>query len=271
MNRDARHERRLLALVPQDGGFALPRRDVPTHTQTRLNAAMSAFVAGYRLAVTWRGAHALMAQLKAIDAELAGFYFEGVGMALIYRDAFIYRDTSHMSRFMDVCDRPQGALVSIGAGCAQARLQRPMTILPHGLTDECRPFMEDGYGFHQGLFQSYRFRAKRPFPPVSAAFDYGLGRSLWFVCAADPVRLHASANRFASERRPALWRGIGVACAFTGGVTHDTLVALRDTAGVYQDDLRRGVQSANDIYATMDSVPQPMRLANDTLLTSHTN
>ncbi len=268
-----RRRRRLLALIPEGGGFVAPRDDLPASTQARLRAAVTAFVDGYRLTVQYDDQHgdqhgdprALRARLDAIDAERIGFFYEGAGMALVCADVFMPRESSQVGASLELCDRSRGALLSIGAGCAQARLSRSVTDLPDGLTDECRPFMEDGYGFHQGMFHAYRFHGKRMMPFISPAFDRGLGRSLWFVSGADASRVQTFVRRFASERHPALWHGVGVACAFTGGVERAELCRLRDAAGVHVTSLRQGVQASNRSHATMEGLPASMRLANAVL------
>ena len=90
----------------------------------------------------------------------------------------------------------------------------------------------DGYGFHQGYF---RWPDDGGAPAGSApalglrarVFDQGLGRSLWFVEGAE-VRPHRHDDRPVSRRsrHADLWSGVGLACAYAGGVARAAIEAL---------------------------------------------
>jgi hypothetical protein len=107
------------------------------------------------------------------------------------------------------------------------------------------PLIADGCGFHHGFFSPQRTIVCAAPARVSAEvrmnFDQGVGRSLWFVCAADPERIGEAIGRFAPERHGDLWSGAGLACAYAGGVVAATIVALRERAGVMLPHIAQGV------------------------------
>ena len=76
------------------------------------------------------------------------------------------------------------------------------------------------------------------------AFDQGLGRSLWFVRGADVVAIPETIAAFAPERRPDLWSGIGLACAYAGGVSPEEIACLARSAGDHSPQLAQGVAFA---------------------------
>jgi hypothetical protein len=83
--------------------------------------------------------------------------------------------------------------------------------------------MLDGYGFYQGFFDARSSFDRQTRPEGLAGesarnFDSGLGRSLYFLSAANPERIAATIKNFPADRRPDLWGGIGLACGYTGGV-----------------------------------------------------
>ena len=75
-------------------------------------------------------------------------------------------------------------------------------------------------------------------------FDQGLGRSLWFVEGASGGRIGERIGRFPRARQADLWSGVGLACAYAGGVGRDEVAALRETAGEYAAPLAQGAAFA---------------------------
>jgi hypothetical protein len=140
-------------------------------------------------------------------------------------------------------------MVHVGAGWAMARLGP----LLHGLRSCMDPLIGwlayDGLGFHQAYFHWRRHANGEPAPRSLAgyarrAFDQGLGRGLWFVEGADPVRVSAAVDRFAADRRSDLWSGVGLASAYAGGADRAALAGLRDRAGEHAAWLAQGAAFA---------------------------
>jgi hypothetical protein len=107
----------------------------------------------------------------------------------------------------------------------------------------------DGYGFHEGYFHWRRFIAGGPVPPrllgyECRVFDQGLGRSLWFVCGADVHALAEVIAHFSPRRRPDLWSGAGLACAYAGGVTGQSIRLMAQGSDLFRSHLAQGVAFA---------------------------
>src|SRR4051794_38727849 len=107
----------------------------------------------------------------------------------------------------------------------------------------------DGYGFHEGYFHWRQAVEKQVIPRrlfgyARRAFDQGLGRSLWFVDGADVARIPATIAAFPPARHADLWSGVGLACAYAGGVERASLVALRVAAGPHRSQLAQGAAFA---------------------------
>ncbi|HAX77580.1 MAG TPA: hypothetical protein DCY88_17520, partial [Cyanobacteria bacterium UBA11372] len=107
----------------------------------------------------------------------------------------------------------------------------------------------DGYGFHQGYFHWLRYVEGQVMPSrlsdyAQRVFDQGLGRSLWFVDGADVARIQKTLRGFHPRRRADLWSGIGLACAYAGGVDRAAIEALRTGAGSYLPQLAQGAAFA---------------------------
>jgi hypothetical protein len=143
-------------------------------------------------------------------------------------------------------------MAHVGVGWAAARLPWFRRSLERRLADYdplLRWLVVDGYGFHEGFFSWEKSIREHAVPPqlggyAGRAFDQGLGRSLWFVEGADPDRIAAAISAFPAGRRSDLYSGIGLACAYAGGVAHETIERLRITAGPYLAHLAQGAAFA---------------------------
>ena len=107
----------------------------------------------------------------------------------------------------------------------------------------------DGFGFHEGYFHWQRSIRARVVPHRLSergkrCFDQGLGRSLWFVDGADAERIHTSITSFPEHRRGDLWSGIGLACAYAGGVERESVEWLQRLSGKYSLELAQGATFA---------------------------
>jgi hypothetical protein len=143
-------------------------------------------------------------------------------------------------------------MVHVGLGWVVARLpwlrrhvERPLARLDPLL----RWLVLDGYGFHEGYFHWRNSVEAQVVPPglsgyARRAFDQGLGRSLWFVDGADVTRNPATIVAFPPQRHADLWSGVGLACAYAGGVGEAAIQTLAESAGPYQPQLAQGAAFA---------------------------
>lgn len=137
-------------------------------------------------------------------------------------------------------------MVYVGLGWALAVLHRRLA-RPLARLDPLLGWLAvDGYGFYHGYFHWPRaIRAQaRPRHLTGYAcrvFDQGLGRSLWFVEGMDIAHIGTTIASFPMARHADLWSGVGLACAYAGGVERAALEALHDVAGPYHAPLAQGV------------------------------
>lgn len=192
----------------------------------------------------------LAARLNQLDSELLGFAFEGAAMGLALLDLMTPWQKDRWLHFMQSGGAEHIYMSHVGVGWALARLQRWRGGHPR-LTDPLLRWLAiDGYGFHEGYFHWPKFIRSRALPERLSGysrrvFDQGLGRSLWFVNGADVQRIAATVAAFPVTRRADLWSGVGLACAYAGGVDQAALTALRAAAApLYQAQLAQGASFA---------------------------
>jgi hypothetical protein len=124
----------------------------------------------------------------------------------------------------------------------------------------------DGYGFHQGYFHWRRFiqtpsEPARPQGYAARAFDQGLGRSLWFVCGAEPRRVGSAIARFEPGRAADLWAGVGLAAAYAGGASRPELEDLRALAGALLPHVAQGAAFAAEARTRAGNPTEDAELA----------
>ena len=217
--------------------------------QVRLETIGQTFVQGYHAALQHPGAHTLATTLNHIEPELRGFAYEGAGMGLALLDTLAPWRTNYVRNFVQGLGEPHAYMIQIGVGWAAARLKRPARGWLNRL-DRLDPvtkwLMLDGYGFHEAYFDWQHVIGQQAIPNrltgyERRGFDQGVGRALWFVQGADVGRIQSSVGAFATERHNDLWSGIGLACAYAGGVCGAQLEALKQVAGADRHALAQGV------------------------------
>lgn len=236
---------RLSRILPDLPVPLLP--DVHPKIGLLLAGARTAFSLGFQQALRARP-DALSQLLRDEPFQTRGFALEGAAMAVVLLDE---ADSTHRRRLEALLTGrsvAEKALCAIGVGWASARLGRSLTWLPPGLEQQYRSSVVDGYGFHQGFFHSHRFEG-RGFPlsksELSASYDVGLGRALWFVYLGRVKAIVSVIDRMPPGRRMELWRGIGAACAFTGSTEYaaaQLAVAAAELKSHFCSGIETGIQ-----------------------------
>jgi hypothetical protein len=204
------------------------------------------FLQGYHAALAEHTLEALSQRLVEVDLELRGFAFEGAAMALDILDELRPWRPGRMQEFLSGLARPHIYMAHVGAGWSLARLRFSLNRRLRRFDPLLRWLVLDGFGFHEGYFHWRRYADGVSIPAELhgyrlRAFDQGLGRSLWFVGGADIGHIHPLLHRFNLTRRNDLWSGIGLACAYAGGVDAASLEKLRAASGSGWPHLAQGV------------------------------
>lgn len=219
----------------------------------RLERIGVTFLSGYHAALEEDNVDTLGYRLNCVESELCGFAFEGAAMALALLDGLTpWRSGQPMARLPTFLRGPGAShayMIHVGVGWALARLPWPTRWPPRWLDPLLRWLVVDGYGFHQGYFDWRRYIKAQSRPAqlsdyACRVFDQGLGRSLWFVEGADVVQIPQTIATFSQARQADLWSGVGLACAYAGGVDRLQIIRLRIAAGPYRACLAQGAAFA---------------------------
>lgn len=208
-----------------------------------------AFVLGYHAALEEHDPHRLTARLEAVALIRRGFAYEGAAMGLSLQDQLRPGHGHRFQLFLESSGAPHKYMMHVGAGWTLARCGWRIKRLMGRLDPLLRWLAIDGYGFHEGYFHWPRYLTGQQMPRrltgyAQRVFDQGLGRSLWFVDGADVTRIPQTIAMLSPARHADLWSGIGLACAYAGGVEREQVAALQVLAGRYWLNLAQGAAFA---------------------------
>lgn len=214
----------------------------------RYQPVAHSLVEGYHATLEDSRLEVLVPRLNAVEPELWGFAYEGAGMGLAALD-IMAPWKQRLRAFVEGPGAPHIYPIYVGVGLAMARLHRQPERSLHRLDPLLGWVAVDGYGFHEAFFAWKRtvVRQIRPasFSPYAGRlFDQGVGRALWFASGGLVDRVNTIVTAFPLERRPDLWSGIGLACAYAGGVNRAEIEHLLSLARPYQLQLARGAAVA---------------------------
>jgi hypothetical protein len=248
---------RLLRLRPEQ--LDSPRRafsDAEPGVQSRLDAVVESFAAGYNYAIAPRAG----SNPADVPLELRGFAVEGAAMSSALADIITFSGGRRLRELArDHGDR-YTHLIHVGTGWAFARLRRrPWRGVRFG-EPVLRWLTWDGWGFHQAFFGARDVFERQWIEPaargdVRPIRDQGAGRALWFYAGADPARIAAIISDFPGPRRPDLWAGIGLAAGYTGAQPAEVVEKLARAADGYRDQLGQGAAFAAKAHLLAGPVP----------------
>jgi hypothetical protein len=228
-------------------GFVCSKADI----RVRLENIGRFFLQGYHAALLEADQSILAGTLNHIDQHHRGFAYEGAAMALALMDGISFRGDS-FPRFLAGDGKHHVFMLHVGAGWAYARLPwmrwRIETVIKK-LHPVLRWLVMDGYGFHEGYFhgshpQRLRDSVSRLSLDARHVFYQGLGRSLWFAKGADTQEISASISLFPLLYHNDAWSGVGLACAYAGGLAQSEIAGLRRHAGTHAPALAQGAAFA---------------------------
>jgi hypothetical protein len=226
-------------------GFTCPEPTLQQH----LERVGKTFLHGYHTALAQPDQDKLAAGLGEVELEYQGFAYEGAAMALALLDG-ITPWKHRFAEFLAGAGKHHVYMLHVGSGWAYARLPW----LRRRIESQLQRFHPvlcwlaiDGYGFHEGYFHwhsSLRRKIEALSPHARHVFYQGLGRSLWFVKGADVTKIARTISAFAPQYHADAWSGVGLACAYAGGISRAEVARLHDCAAPFHAALAQGAAFA---------------------------
>jgi enediyne biosynthesis protein E3 len=242
-----------------------------TGIQEKIEKVISTFRSAQELAENL--AHdELIEKLNSYDPEFRSVAFEAASMAIAASDfqqseivqASLWKD------FYSVHKVLYEVQLLTGFGWALASHQKKPADFLNQFDSLSAIRILDGYGYYYGLLRSRMCIADMQIPEdihndLQFAFDQGLGRRMWYIGKGDLERLMAMLKKFPEERKANLWRGIGTASAFVGGIDLKMYDELGRLSGNHKKQLTIGKLFAIRSRMQAKSITESIKIGCGTL------
>ena len=217
-------------------------------------------------ATTEEDVNKLIDHLENADPEFRSIAYEGASMGLALKDL---SQGGTLHRWRSLMEGPGAAhttQVHVGLGWALAKQGLPVSSFLEELNPLLRFRVLDGYGYFDALFKTRQTIQNQRRPEdlqenFFAAYDQGVGRSIWYSSEGECSKISEIIAKFESSRQPDLWRGIGIACSYVGGFEKTTLDELAVAASKYRVQLAVGAALAARSRIHANSLTQDAELA----------
>ncbi len=214
-------------------------------------------------------AYDLDALIDFLDKESPTFRsiaYESASLQIATRSLNVHKDLEQWHAFYRRADKAHTFHLGIGLGWALAKAEISPTPFLDALDPWVKLMVYDGMGYFYGLFKG-RKTIKSHLVPAEISgealhgFDQGLGRRLWYNAMGDVRALTELIHTFPASRHADLWRGVGIACGYVGGLEEKDLVKLRSFSAENQKSLSRGVSLAAMCRTASGSITPDIELA----------
>lgn len=186
----------------------------------------------------------ILEYLHSLESEFVSIAYEATGMALAQKDLTVGKELTLWTQFLEKHAADHAVQVHIGLGWALGQYR--MDVEPY--LKASAPFLAwriwDGYGYYDGFFR--KRKAWQGLLPdgigekAAEVYTQGIGRSLWYVCKADISKIRAKISNFPLEKQQHLWRGVGIASTYVGGISSEQRAQLWAAAADCQPQLAAG-------------------------------
>jgi enediyne biosynthesis protein E3 len=261
---------RLMRISPDETKFETRGFTASSDQQREyLESIGDTFVFGYHAALQIPEVNALASYMEEhVPNDMIGFAYEGAAMAIALTDFMKFKRKGNFQAFIAGPGYNHSYMAHVGLGWAIARVP----FLYKWALKNADPLLKwlavEGYGFHQCYFHTHKTLFLKKFPKqlkgyASRAFYQGVGRCLWFVHGSNPTPMKTTIEGFHKDYHSDLWSGLGLACAYAGGIDRVEVEHLIETAGPYNMDFAQGVAfaakarvRANNLTAHTEMVAQ---------------
>lgn len=186
---------------------------------------------------------ALITYLETTDEQFRSIAYEGASMVRALQDIAEGEALDHWMAYMERT-KAHSVQVHIGLGWAIAQRQVPIFSRIENLSPIIQARVLDGVGYYEGMFRNRTIIRDKVIPEGIngdnlRAYDQGVGRCLWYMAKGNIPQLQKLIDSFSYERKPDLWRGIGIASSYVGG-SESLLHEMYNLASSYQIQLASG-------------------------------
>jgi len=183
----------------------------------------SIFIDSKEKALSISGLEELNKSLLKNDTEFISIAFEAASMGIAINSIEKSNSLSNWIDFYQNYGEIHAAQVHVGLGWALSELNIEVSLYLNDLDPFYKYRVVDGYGYYDGKFKRRESVRLQQIPKDLdnfgiRAYNQGLGRSFWYTAQGEVEKLTRLITIFPEERHYDMWRGVGIAVAYVGGV-----------------------------------------------------
>ena len=205
------------------------------------------FQDSYNFASSNKNIDSYIQTIENVNDKFSSVCFEALAMYFAEKD--ILEQSFQLSNWRNFVGKnsPQYIIqMHVGLGWALAKSNVDID----NYLEKIEPFFVsrviDGIGYYDGIFRHRKsIKSQKTSEKINSTllkyYDLGLGRSIWYSSNGNILKVKEVIGLFSSERKENLWKGIGIASTFVGGMADNTLNTIFENAKEYQSHLLVGV------------------------------
>jgi len=184
--------------------------------------------------------------LKIFSNEFISVAYEGASMAIALKSIQETNSLKNWNEFYHDYALKHSSQVHVGLGWAFSELNLNFSSFDLNIAPSLKYRVMDGYGYYEGLFKRRQSVRMQQYPQnfsqiALKAYDQGLGRSLWYISQGEVEKLIKLINIFPENRHYDIWRGVGIAVAYVGGIGIPLLQQLINESAKYLSSFKCGI------------------------------
>jgi len=219
---------------------------------------------------------AVIEKLENIALEFRSVAYEAAAMVFAEQDIVAENQLKQWKTFYAQASTNYSIPLHVGLGWALAKGNNETIPFFNSLDSFMVPRVLDGMGYYDGIFKQRatikNLKISDKFvTPLIKHYDQGVGRSIWYIAAGNPIKCNEIIDTFPTERKADLWRGIGIASVYVGGCDENTYNALKKIAKEHFSSLAVGAALSVKSRVESNSITNDIELVCKLLLKTTPN
>ncbi len=220
-----------------------------TDIKNKMVLIQSIFIDSKERALSLRDYDQLVTYLNKTDTEFISLAYEAASMSIAIKSIEESSALEKWLAFYQEYGKNHAAQIHVGLGWALSELNLNPAEYILNLEPIYKYRVIDGFGYHQGRFKRRQAVRTQQIPTgldkISIrAYNQGLGRSFWYTAQGEPEKLSKLIAIFPEERHLDMWRGVGVALAYVGGINLPAIADLLQSTRINQSAFKCGIALA---------------------------
>jgi hypothetical protein len=173
----------------------------------------------------------LNASLLTTNPEFISLGYEAAAMGVALKSIEQTNSLKIWDDFYQNYGKNHASQVHVGLGWALSELNSDLSSYLVAFDPFLKYRVIDGYAYYDAKFKRRQAVRMQQIPEKldsldTRAYNQGLGRCFWYNTQAEVEKLNRMINIFPKDRHYDMWRGVGVAVAYVGGIENLVLKEL---------------------------------------------